>query len=169
MCLHLCGHSHSKGKGNTQAHHHAMLIRNFQSVLMLSTSIQYMQTKIKRAFIRLIMGLGGNDKWVRDEFLANVELEIRESKKTPKFRQSPQQQVPNSISSHNAYINKLNIAHYSINLKATKQIQTQNSLDFSFCSFFLALFFFFFFFFLFLLLFPLFSFSFTSQHFFHYH
>ena len=49
-------------------------LENSQSVLILSTSIQYMQTKIKRAFIRLIMGLGGHDNWVRDEFLANVEL-----------------------------------------------------------------------------------------------
>jgi hypothetical protein len=43
------------------------------------------------------MGLGGHDNWVRDEFLANVELQIRESRKTPKLGQSPQQQVPNSI------------------------------------------------------------------------
>ena len=80
MCLYLSGTLSLKGKGNTQTHHHAKLMRNFQSVLILSTSIQYMQTMIKRAFIRLIMGLGGHDNWVRDEFLANVELQIRESK-----------------------------------------------------------------------------------------
>ena len=80
MCLHLVEHSHSKGKETLKFIIMHSLLENSQSVLMLSTLIQYMQTKIKRAFIRLIMGLGGHDKWVRDEFLANVELQIRESK-----------------------------------------------------------------------------------------
>ena len=74
MCLHLVEHSHSTGKETLQFIIMHSLLENSQGVLMLSTLIQYMQTKIKRAFIRLIMGLGGHDNWVRDEFLAVVEL-----------------------------------------------------------------------------------------------
>ena len=74
MCLRLVELSHSKGKETLKLIIMQSLLENSQGVLILSTLIQYMQTKIKRAFIRLIMGLGGHDNWVRDEFLANVEL-----------------------------------------------------------------------------------------------
>ena len=80
MCLHLGGTLSLKGKETLKLIIMQCSLENSQSVLILSTLIQYMQTKIKRAFIRLIMGLGGHDNWVRDEFLANVELQIRESK-----------------------------------------------------------------------------------------
>ena len=74
MCLYLVEHSHSTGKETLELIIMRCSLENSQGVLILSTSIQYMQTKIKRAFVRLIMGLGGHDNWVGDEFLANVEL-----------------------------------------------------------------------------------------------
>ena len=74
MCLHLVEHSHSKGKENTQVHHHAKPFRKFSKCANAFHINSIYANKDQEGFIRLIMGLGGHDNWVRDEFLANVEL-----------------------------------------------------------------------------------------------
>ena len=74
MCLHLGGTLSLKGKGNTQAHYHAMLIRKFSKCANTFHINSIYANKDQEGFIRLIMGLGGHDNRVRDEFLANVEL-----------------------------------------------------------------------------------------------
>ena len=53
-----------------------MLIENFQSVLMLSTSIHYKLQKSRGLLLWLIMGLGGHDNWVRDEFLVALRFAL---------------------------------------------------------------------------------------------
>ena len=72
VCIYV-EHSHSKGKEITQVHQHANAQRKFPKCAMPSKSIQY-KSQNQEVFIRLIMGLGGHDNWVRDEYLANVGL-----------------------------------------------------------------------------------------------
>ena len=73
------------------------------------------------------MGLGEHGNWVREEFLANVEVKSGNLSKTPK---SQHHKITSQLQS-NLIIHISNTTHHSstkqIKLKATQQIQTHKT------------------------------------------
>ena len=95
LCLHLMWNTLTqKDQEALNFINMQMLIENFQCVLSFPHQFNTSH-KNQEVFIRLIMGLGGHDNWVRDEFLANMEVKSGNPSKTPK---SPQHinKYPNS-------------------------------------------------------------------------
>ena len=68
VCIYV-ERSHSRGKEITQSSSTCKCSKKIPKVCYAFQINSIQVTKIKRSFIRLIMGLGGNDNWEWEEFL----------------------------------------------------------------------------------------------------